>query len=304
MNGFTANPGQLTQYNPPAIVMNSTPPQGSVILVGNRNKPDVPAAFQRLKNWIEHRNVRVSGTLDRDAAPIVANSNDRIVVLGGDGTILATAGQMGAHQSPIVGVNMGKLGYLAEYSVEDFQQHFDRILSDPSLVSERMMLQVEVHVNGSEVRHGWACNDCVVHAGQPFRMVELSLRLDGQDVTHIAGDGLIIATPTGSTAHNLSSGGPILQPDVRAIIITPICPHSLTHKPVVVGPDATVEILSIRSNEGTTAVIDGQQSIPLPAKSRILIRRAGDPFKLVRHPDRPAWKTLIRKLAWGTPPTR
>ncbi len=284
--------------------MTSSPHHRSVLLVGNRQKPDVPAAFERLRQWMADRNVRISGTLDGDPGIIGGGSHDRVVVLGGDGTILATAGQMGARQSAIIGVNMGKLGYLAEYSVEDLEQHFDKAVGDASLVSERMMLRVEVHVAGGEVRHGWACNDCVVHAGAPFRMLELLLRLDGQDVTRIAGDGLIIATPTGSTAHNLSSGGPILQPDVRAIIVTPICPHSLTVRPVVVGPDATVEIIAVRSNEGTTAVIDGQQSIALPAKSRILIRRAGDPFKLVRHPDRPAWKTLIRKLGWGTPPGR
>lgn len=284
--------------------MNASGTQRSILLVGNRQKPDVPAAFNRLREWMADRNVRVSGTLDGDAGTIATGNHDRVVVLGGDGTILSTAGQMGARQWPIIGVNMGKLGYLAEYSVEDFEKHFDKAAGDASLVSERMMLRVEVHLPGGDVRSGWACNDCVVHAGAPFRMLELALRLDGQDVTRIAGDGLIIATPTGSTAHNLSSGGPILQPDVQAVIVTPICPHSLTHRPVVVGPDATVEILAIRSNEGTTAVIDGQQSIAMPTSSRIVIRRAGETFKLVRHPDRPAWKTLIRKLGWGTPPGR
>lgn len=250
------------------------------------------------------RNVRISGTLDGDSELIGSERHDRVVVLGGDGTILATAGQMGPHRSPIIGVNMGKLGYLAEYSVEDFETHFEKAVGDNALVSERMMLGVEVHVPGGAVRLGWACNDCVVHAGAPFRMLELAVRLDGQDVTRIAGDGLIIATPTGSTAHNLSSGGPILQPDVQAIIVTPICPHSLTHRPVVVGPDATVEVIAVRSNEGTTAVIDGQQSIALPTSSRIVVRRSKETFRLVRHPDRPAWKTLIRKLGWGKPPGR
>jgi NAD+ kinase len=275
-----------------------------VCLVGNPNKPDAPPAFDRIRKWLIGRGVQVVGGVDRQAATHLAESHDMVIVLGGDGTILTTAGLLGGCQSPIVGVNLGKLGYLAEFTVEDFEKHGERLLADASLVSQRMMLDVEIHTSGRPVRRRFAFNDCVIHAGQPFRMIELAVRLDGQDVTHITGDGLIVATPTGSTAHNLSAGGPILQPDVQAAILTPICPHSLTHRPIVVGPDAVIEVSPLRTNEGTAAVIDGQQSQPLSVGGRVLARRAAETFRLVRHPDRPAWKTLIRKLSWGRPPGR
>jgi len=284
--------------------MNNSPSSRRVCLVGHPGKPDVPKVFERIRAWLTQRSIHPTGRPDGKIAPDPANPHDFAIVLGGDGMILATAGMLGAHQIPIVGVNLGKLGYMAEFSVDDFERHGDRVLSDPSLVTQRMILDVEITVAGRPALHRYAFNDCVVHSGPPYRMIELGVRLDGQNVTHFTGDGLILATPTGSTAHNLSAGGPILQPDVEGAIITPICPHSLTHRPIVVGPHATIEITALRSNEGTTAVIDGQYTTPLPVGGRIAARRAKQTFKLVRNPDRPPWKTLTDKLSWGKPPGR
>lgn len=284
--------------------MKDTAPTPRVCLVGHPGKPDVPRVLDRIRTWLTQRGVQVSAQSDGKIAADTAQAHDLVIVLGGDGMILNTAGMLGPHQIPIVGVNLGKLGYMAEFSVDDFERHGERVLSDPSLVIQRMILDVEITVAGAPVHHRYAFNDCVVHSGPPFRMIDLGVRLDGQDVTHFTGDGLILATPTGSTAHNLSAGGPILQPDVEGAILTPICPHSLTHRPMVVGPNATIEITALRSNEGTTAVIDGQYTTPLPVGGRVAARRANQTFKLVRNPDRPPWKTLTDKLSWGKPPGR
>jgi NAD+ kinase len=281
------------------VVMARTDEQPRVCLVGNPHKSGVAAIFQQLKTWLRSQQVQLSASLSDDLTELLAREHDLIVVLGGDGTILAIAARMATHKTPIVGVNVGKLGYLAEFNAEELQQFWPQVLGDASLISPRMMLEIEVGAPDSPPLRRLAVNDCVIHAGHGFRMIEMALHLDGQHVTRISGDGLIISTPSGSTAHNMSAGGPILQPDVQATIVTPICPHSLTHRPVVVGPDAVVEVVVERSNEGTTAVVDGQPCSMLPAGSRVSARRASESFRLVRHPERPAWKTLIRKLRWG-----
>lgn len=273
-----------------------------ICLVGNPHKPAVPPTFERLRAWLQAERHDVTAALDGDVAGSLAADHDFVIVLGGDGTILTVAGALGERQLPIIGVNMGKLGYLAEYSADELQRYFAQIRSDRSLVSHRMMLELEITPPSGPPQRRAAVNDCVIHAGAPFRMIELGLALGGQEVTHITGDGLILATPTGSTAHNLSSGGPILQPDVQAIIVTPICPHSLTHRPVVVSPEACVEVRALQCGAGTTAVIDGQQSMAFPEGTRLEARRSPHAFRLVRHPDRPAWLTLVRKLSWGRGP--
>ena len=155
----------------------------------------------------------------------------RVIVLGGDGTLLGVSRSLGSHQVPLVGVNLGKLGFLAEFTVEELQQQFDRVVSDESLIEQRMLLQVAVLRLRTVRFESLSVNDCVVRAGPPFRMVNLSIAIDGLPLTVVRGDGLIVSTPNGSTAHNLSAGGPIVQSGVKAIVLTPLCPHSLTPPP-------------------------------------------------------------------------
>src|SRR5690606_34408863 len=155
-----------------------------------------------------------------------------------------------------VGVNFGKLGFLAEFSQDDVLRHLDAVLGDDTIVSRRIMLQAEVRENDVVHFRSVAVNDCVVHAGPPYRMINLSLTVGGDPLTEFSGDGLVIATPCGSTAHNMSVGGPMVQSEVPAIIITPISPHSLTHRPLVVAGDAVVEVHARQVNGGTSVVID------------------------------------------------
>jgi NAD kinase len=194
-----------------------------VVIVRNPTKPEAEATLGSLVQGLEARAELVGNGVVADTPELVAHNPARVIVLGGDGTILAVARAMRDRQIPIVGVNFGKLGFLAEFSQDDVLRHLDAVLSDDTIVSRRIMLQAEVRENGTVRFRSVAVNDCVVHAGPPYRMINLSLTVGGDPLTEFSGDGLVIATPCGSTAHNMSVGGPMVQSEVPAIIITPIC---------------------------------------------------------------------------------
>ncbi|MFQ5502500.1 MAG: NAD(+)/NADH kinase [Phycisphaerae bacterium] len=273
-----------------------------VFLLGNAGKERVPATFEMLLRWLDGLGVLVGSNLTGEPESINEVHADLVIALGGDGTILSAGHAMNYRQIPIVGVNLGKLGYLADFSAEELQQKFDEVLHNGELLSRRMILNVIVAEPGGATWRGIAINDCVIRAGTPFRTVRLSVTIDDRPVTTIVGDGLIVATPTGSTAHNLACGGPILQPDIEAIILTPMAPHSLTHRPVVIGAASHIDVTAMETNEGTTVVLDGQIIRSLPAGTRVSIRRARERFQHVRNPDRASWDTLINKLKWGLQP--
>lgn len=271
-----------------------------VFLIGNAEKPDVPEAFRRLSELLSSRGLLAGSDLESRPENINTANADYVVALGGDGTILAVGQAMQHRQVPIVGVNLGKLGYLADFSVNELERDLDRIIGQPELISRRMMLDVHLDAPPAGAPYdGIALNDCAVRVAQPFRTVGLAVDIDGVPVTTIVSDGLIIATPTGSTAHNMSCGGPIVQPDVEAIILTPLCPHSLTHRPVVVGPQAKLGISVRATSAGAALVLDGQFIRPLPGGSRLVITRSKECFQLVRNPARRGWDTLVQKLKWG-----
>ena len=161
------------------------------------------------------------------------------------------------------------------------------------------MIEATIRQNGGQTTHSVAANDCVFHAGAPHRMIELSAAVDGVELTRFSGDGLVLATPSGSTAHNMSVGGPIVQPETCAIVLSPISPHSLTHRPLVVAGDSVIEVKAVRVNPGTTLVIDGQVPMPVGAGDRVTVRRWPHDFQLVQNPAQPKWHTLTTKLKWG-----
>jgi NAD+ kinase len=272
-----------------------------VFLIGNARKQGVPETFSQLRAWLEERGVLAGDDLYGHPESVNDARPDLVIVLGGDGTLLSVGQALQHHQVPIAGVNLGKLGYLADFAVGDIEQDLDRILTDPGLVSRRMMLDVSVTPPSGRPWDGIALNDCVIRVGPPFRTVALALSIDGHSVTTIVSDGLIVATPTGSTAHNMASGGPIVEPDVDAILLTPMCPHSMTHRPVVLGPGAEVGIAIHPESEGASIVLDGQVSYSLPGGTRFSVRKSKEVFQLVRNPRRQSWETLIQKLKWGQP---
>jgi len=274
-----------------------------VYLLGNPEKRDVPAGLTELRAFADGRCQVVGSQCSLDGRPAIDQQADRIVVLGGDGTLLGVARSLGEHQIPLIGVNAGKLGFLAEFSIEELKATFDRAASDDSLISRRTVLEVAIRQDGAGGDCSLAINDCVIQAGPPFRLIELGVSINGEHLTDIGGDGLIVCTPSGSTAHNLSAGGPIMQSDVDAIVLTPLCPHSLTHRPLVIERQAVIEILAVRVNEGTTAIIDGQVSRPLRIGDRVTIRRFHQDFMVVANPLYAKWHKLVGKLHWGRSPS-
>ncbi len=270
-----------------------------VFFFGNPYKDGVEPILEDLVKFASPRCKVVGCEMGFDGPAAIKAKADRIVVLGGDGTLIGVARSLGLDQVPLVGVNFGKLGFLAEFTLDELKHSFEAALCEDKLVCHRTALQVTVTRNG-DVRHaGLAINDCVIQAGPPFRMISLDVAINNEHLTSVRGDGLIVCTPSGSTAHNLSAGGPILQPGVDAIVLTPLNPHSLTHKPLVIEREFVIDILASEVNEGSTAIIDGQVSCALAPGDRTTVRRSPADYLLVRNPRYARWHKLVTKLYWG-----
>ncbi len=232
---------------------------------------------------------------------------DFAVVFGGDGSIIATARSLSKVSVPVIGVNVGKLGFLAEFSVGELKDYFSCLTSGKVVIERRMMLGCKVFSDGRETGRtekfcSAALNDIFITAGPPFKMIELKISVDGQPLAGCISDGLIISTPTGSTAYNLSSGGPILSPKMEAMVITPMCPHSLSFRPIVINADSRVEVFGIRVNKGTTVSVDGQVSLGLSIDDVVRVEKQSCDFLIVNNPLRSQWDTLASKLNWAEKP--
>jgi len=237
----------------------------------------------------------------------VLNKCDYAIVFGGDGSIISTARNVSKASLPVIGVNVGKLGFLAEFSVAELKDFFPRLKKGTVPIDKRMMLKCRIFSDGrDEDRDEKFCsaaiNDIYITAGPPFRMVELKILVDGQPLAGCVTDGLIISTPTGSTAYNLSAGGPILSSKIEAVVITPICPHSLSFRPIVINADSKIEVFGVRVNKGTTISIDGQVSQNLTINDVVRVEKENSDFLIVNNPIRSKWDTLATKLSWAEPP--
>jgi NAD+ kinase len=224
---------------------------------------------------------------------------DYAIVFGGDGSIISAARQLSEMNVPVIGVNVGKLGFLAEFNVEELRQYFGRIIAGKANIQKRMMLSCDITCMDKGKFNSAAINDIFITAGPPYRMIELKITVDGQPLTSCVSDGLVIATPTGSTAYNLSAGGPILGGSMEAMVITPICPHSLSFRPIVINAKSKVEIKGLRVNAGTTVSIDGQIPCILESDDVVRIEKHPGVFLLVNNPMRTFWDTLSTKLKWA-----
>ena len=282
--------------------MSDTASKPRIFVLGNPDKPEVREGINEFCAFVASRGELVGSQLSLDTQSIDATQPDFVVVLGGDGTLISVAREICAHEIPLIGVNFGKLGFLTPFSVKEFMEQFDAVVGKPELISQRTMLHVSIRRNGTELFDGTCFNDCVIHAGPPFRLITIAIELDGRKLTTVAGDGLIVCTPTGSTAHNLSAGGPLLMSDVHSIVVTPLSAHSLTHRPIVINADGKLVIQPDRINPGTTAIMDGQIECGLLPKDKITIRQSDSRARLVRNPTKPKWYNLTTKLRWGRPP--
>jgi len=223
------------------------------------------------------------------------------VVLGGDGSVLWAARELAPRGVPMVGVNLGKLGFLARYSLEEVVEEMPAMLAGEHPPSEWLML--EVQTEGEDGRlDSLALNDVVLTGAQPARMVHIRLEVDGEPVTTYAGDGLVVSTPAGSTAYSLSAGGPIVHPLLEAMVVTPICAHSLSNRPLVVPPEAELVVTLTGRGPRGMLTADGQQSVAVACGQPVRIRRSGVRARLFTIGSRTYYQTLRDKLGWGGQP--
>lgn len=229
----------------------------------------------------------------------LAERVDLMLVLGGDGTLLAVARAVGAREVPILGVNLGSLGFLAETSREDLFPTLDALLAGRLRIEERMRFVVGVERGSQRTAEYLALNDAVISNTALSRMVHLETRTDGAPLTTYHADGLIVSTPTGSTAYSLSAGGPILLPGSAVMSITPICPHSLTQRPLVVSQSVSLEVI-VHTRGGEVALtVDGQEGLELRDGDRVAMWRSPHPVELIASPMRTRFEILREKLRWG-----
>ncbi|MCE5326854.1 MAG: NAD(+)/NADH kinase [Planctomycetaceae bacterium] len=277
-----------------------------IIAFINPAKPGVKEKVDALRPWLKQRVEIVAELNSGDAVPDDLPQAGLCVIFGGDGTLLAAARALAPRGLPLLGVNFGKLGFLAEFSVEDLRTHLDAILAGEVVVSQRMMLDVSVYGTCQDGQSpgftSLATNDVAVSSGYPFRMIELTVTQGAVHVVRYYGDGLVISTPTGSTGYNMSAGGPILEPTIDAIAITPVAPHTLSMRPIVVASTQPICITATAVNPGTTVSVDGQINSPLCTGSRVEIRRSNVPARIITHPRRTFFSTLTDKLDWGSDP--
>ncbi len=273
-----------------------------VAIIGSPDKPAAREALERAIRWVQSRATVVYSEITYESARALAGRPDLLIVLGGDGTLIAAVHGLRQQQLPILGVNLGKLGYLADFTVEELEQEGDFLFTGRLPITRRAMIDVCVHQNGGQTFHSPAVNDCVILAGQPFHMIQLTVAVDGDEVAVVRGDGLIVATPSGSTAHNLAAGGPILEPTGEALILTPICPQALTFRPVVMDARREIAIHLVQTNDGTTVVTDGRLLKAGRNGDRVVVTRYAADFLLVRNPKHSEWHALRRKLRWGEGP--
>lgn len=240
----------------------------------------------------------IKGQLSEEAKELVERS-DLIVVLGGDGTMISTARMIGDADILVLGVNYGSLGYLTDFRIEEMYSALEAIFEGNYEIDRRVMLGVE-HRRGDEMpAKGRVLNDVVINKAAIARVIEIDVNLNGLFVNSFRADGLIVSTPTGSTAYNLSAGGPIIFPSMNAVVLTPICPFTLTNRPIVVPDDAEIELCLKDENEGVVLTLDGQTAYSLRSGDKVKIRKSRTTFNLLQPPNRNYFDVLRNKLKWG-----
>ena len=278
------------------------------------NQPDALKTMCELTIWLAGRGISLLGgpeiereriaqqtgcAVEEVAPGKLAANVDLILVLGGDGTMIATARQMGDAEVPVLGINYGGLGYLAEFRIEELYAALESILAGNYRLDKRVMLAVELLRGDESVARNRVLNDVVINKSALARIIEIEAYLNEQFVNAFRADGLIVSTPTGSTAYNLSAGGPIIFPSMDAVVITPICPFTLSNRPIVVPDDSSIELRLKTDQENVTLTLDGQVGLPLKVEDRVVIHKSRTTFNLVQPTNRNYFDVLRDKLKWG-----
>ncbi len=257
-------------------------------------------AARGVNSYLDQQTATTIGAHDRGLRrDEMGGKVDWLIVLGGDGTLLSAARAMGPNQVPILAVNLGGLGFLTSVTLDELYPVLESVLADKPNLSERMMLQAEILHDGKTSDKQIALNDAVANKAALARMLDFDVHVDGNHVGRYRADGLIVATPTGSTAYSLAAGGPIIHPDLKAFVITPICPHMLTNRPLVVPDTARVELDFAVSHEPVYLTMDGQIGFQLDAKDRVIITKSSNKVQVVKPPTMTYYEILRSKLRWS-----
>jgi len=278
-------------------------------IIAKIHTPGIQTLVQELTQWLTERGLQVffdqrTGKLLEQANEIHPKTKlpalvDMIMVLGGDGTLLSVARLIGEYDVPILGINLGGLGFLTEVTLQEMYLALDHVLQHEFTVTKRLLLKAYVSRDEEHIAEYSALNDVVMTKGALARIIDLHVHINDQDMTMCKADGLIIATPTGSTAYNLAAGGPIVHPDIHALIMTPICPHTLTNRPVVLPDDSVLTITLKSENEDVFLTLDGQVGFALRYQDTVRVQKASSTISLISPPKRSYFEILRTKLKWG-----
>ncbi len=287
-------------------------PSGAFHTIGIISRPrrsNLEVVVPPLLHWFAARGIRTlydtetAGALHDSSHGLtreeVAEQSQLLLVLGGDGTLLAAARVAARLGIPILPINMGSLGFLTSFTIEEMYPALEQVLAGRFSCSERVMLDVELHRDAEVIERQAVVNEAVLNKGALARMIDLQLTIDADFVCRYRADGLIVATPTGSTAYSLSAGGPIVHPAVESWIITPICPHTLSDRPVVVRDSSLIEVHLSGDTESVFLTLDGQTGIPMQAADVVRMRRASERLRLIQPAQKSYFEILRNKLKWG-----
>ena len=280
-------------------------------IVANIEKENISDHVKSLKKWLEEKSVEVF--LETEISEKIglckglkwndlAKKSEMIVALGGDGTMLRTAHYLAGHRVPVLGINLGSFGYLTEVNLNEIHSTLELIISGKFVTEKRMMLDVSIKHGKTITNVGSVLNDVVINRGDLSRMNELEMAVNGSYLTTYKGDGLIVSTPTGSTAYSLSAGGPIVFPGKDLIIINPICPHTLTNRPIIFSEDSNLKITLWSKDKGAMLTLDGQEAYKIKSGDVVTVKRSRHATTLVLSPYRSYGEILRSKLGWGDLP--
>jgi len=284
-------------------------PFQTIGIISRPRRSNLVVVVPPLLKWLDGRGIQA--LIDEETAQClpdgskglprqrVADASQLLLVLGGDGTMLAAARLAAPRRIPILPINMGSLGFLTSFTLEELHPALDDTLEGRFSLSERVMISAELERSGKLIDTQPVLNDVVINKGALARMIELELHIDGSFVCRYRSDGLIIASPTGSTAYSLSAGGPIVHPAVESFVITPICPHTLSDRPLVIRDSSSIVMKLSGNTESVFLTLDGQRGIPLQPTDMVRVSRAKEPLMLIYPPKKSYFEILRSKLKWG-----
>ncbi len=283
-------------------------------IISKLSRPEPLEILGELLQWL--RPLGIEAVLDKETAGRVkdtvrvkvkgmsrseiADHVDMIIVLGGDGTLLSVARLVGGRDVPILGVNLGTLGFLTEISKDELKEAIEKLLKGEYTIEKRLMLKAKVVRDGKEISSHHVLNDVVINKGALARIIDLETFIDDRFVTLFKADGLIVSTPTGSTAYNLSAGGPVIYPTLECMVLTPICPHTLTNRPIVLPGNSRIEVRLKSESQDVFLTLDGQVGFNLMKDDSVIITKADFKIGLVIPPEKNYFEILRTKLSWGT----